>query len=70
MSDTNIFYFIVESNNLFLLTVFIKKKRKGTHSTMVLWKLNCKNGGGRSGCDRNRIVVRFTTICAISAYHH
>ena len=65
------FDFIVESNNLFLLTVCIKEKAHHVyHGTMVLWKLNYKNGGGCSGCCRNCIVVRFATICAISAYHH
>ena len=25
---------------------------------------------GRRGCGRDRMVVEFTSICAISAYHH
>jgi len=46
--------------------ICLKSKRRKSY--FILTKAIVITRRGRSGCDR--IVVGFTTICAISAYHH
>ena len=39
-----------------------------TNSQLQIYKKNLQTSGGRRG--RDRMVARFTTTYAISAYHH